>query len=67
MSSGQVQAPSSTPAQTSIAPTNVLGAYQLQQNAEQANYQAQLQNYNSGLGGLFNLGSAALSAAGPFI
>jgi hypothetical protein len=62
MSSGQVQAPSSTPAQTSIAPTNVLGAYQLQQNAEQADYQAQLQNYNSGLGGLFNLGSAALSA-----
>ena len=66
MSSGQVQAPSSTPAQTSVAPTNVLGAYQLSQNAAQANYQAQLQSYNSGLGGLFNLGSAALSAA-PFI
>jgi hypothetical protein len=67
MSSGQVQAPQSTPTQTSVAPTNVLGAYQLQQNGQQANYQAQLQNYNAGLGGLFNLGSAALTAFAPFI
>jgi hypothetical protein len=61
MSSGQVQAPSSTPAQTAVAPTDVTGAYALQQQAEQADYNAQLQSYNSGLGGLFNLGSAALN------
>ncbi|HLI66328.1 MAG TPA: hypothetical protein VKU90_08170 [Caulobacteraceae bacterium] len=61
---GQVQAPQSTPAQTSVAPTNVLGAYQLQQDALQANYAAQMQNYQSGLGGLFNLGRAAISLAG---
>ncbi len=61
MSSGQVQAPSSTPAQTAIEPTNVLGAYELQQQAQQANYQDQLAQYNSGLSGLFGLGSAAIS------
>ena len=61
MASGQVQAPSSNPAQTAVAPTDVTGAYALQQQAEQADYAAQLQSYNSGLGGLFNLGTAALS------
>jgi hypothetical protein len=62
MSSGQVQAPSSTPAQTAVAPTNGEAAYAMQQQGQLANYQAQLQSYNSGLGGLFNLGAAALSA-----
>ncbi|HLK23974.1 MAG TPA: hypothetical protein VKT30_04885 [Caulobacteraceae bacterium] len=60
MSSSQVQAPTSTPAQTQVQPTNVLGAYQLQQNAEQADYQSQLAAYDSGLNGLFGLGTAAL-------
>lgn len=64
MSSGQVNAPSSTPAQTSVNPTNALGAYSLQAQQQQNQYQAQLQQYQSGLGGLFNLGSAALGAAG---
>lgn len=60
-SSGQVALPASAPAQTSVAPTNVLGAYQLQQTALQNAYEAQMQNYASGLGGLFNLGAAALT------
>jgi hypothetical protein len=60
MSSGQVQAPSSTPAQTQVAPTNVENAYGLQQQALQSDYQNQLASYNSGLSGLFGLGSAAL-------
>ena len=64
LSSGQVQAPSvSQIAQTGVSPTDVLGAYALQQQQENANYQAQMQQYNSGLGGLFNLGSAALMFA----
>ena len=62
MSSGQVQAPSSTPAQTAVAPTDVTGAYALSQQQANANYQAQLAQYNSGLSGLFSLGSAAALA-----
>ena len=61
MSSGQVAMPS--PAQLSpaaVAPADVTGAYSLQQAALQNAYQAQMQNYQSGLGGLFNLGGAAL-------
>lgn len=58
----QVQAPQSTPAQTSVAPTDVTGAYALQQQALQQDYQSQMQSYNSSLGGLFNLGSAAMMA-----
>ena len=60
MSSGQVQAPQSNPAQTQVAPTDVTGAYALQQQALQQDYQSQMQNYNSSMGGLFNLGGAAL-------
>jgi hypothetical protein len=62
MSSGQVGMPSGvqySPVQ--VAPTNVLGAYNLNQQAQQANYQAQLANSQSLLGGLFSLGSAALT------
>ena len=67
MSSSQVGMPPSAPAQnTPVAPTNALGAYGLQQNALQNDYDAQMQNSQSGLGGLFNLGSAALKAFGPF-
>lgn len=64
MSSGQVSAPSSSPAQTAVAPTNVLGAYQMQQNTLQNDYNDEVQNNASGLGGLFNLGSAAMSTFG---
>lgn len=60
MSSGQVTQPTSTPAQTAVAPTDVEGAYALQQQALQQDYQSQMAQYNSGLGGLFNLGSSAL-------
>lgn len=63
MSSNQVQSPSVGQfAQTGVAPTDVLGAYALSQQQQNANYQAQMQQYNSGLGGLFNLGSSALMA-----
>jgi hypothetical protein len=48
-----------------VAPTDVTGAYGL--NAQMANnaYQAQMQNQQSTLGGLFSLGSAAISAWNP--
>lgn len=63
MSSGQVQGPSAGQfAQTGVAPTDVTGAYALSQQAAQANYQSQMQQYQSGLGGLFNLGSSAMLA-----
>jgi hypothetical protein len=61
----QVAMPPSSPAQnTPVQPANALGAYQLQQNALQSDYQAQLQNSQSGLTGLFNLGAAALKTFG---
>ncbi len=62
MSSSQVQAPQSTAAQTSVSPTDVTGAYGLQAQQQNAQYQAQLANYQSGMGGLFSLGSAAIMA-----
>lgn len=64
MSSSQVGMPTGinyTPSQ--IAPTDVTGAYALNSNAANANYQAQLKNSQSNMGGLFQLGSAALQAA----
>ena len=61
MGSTQVGMPQSAPAQnTQVQPVNTLGAYQLQQQALQDNYAEQLKNNQSGLTGLFNLGSAAL-------
>lgn len=60
---GQVQNPtgiSYTP--TSVAPTDVLGAYALSQQQANANYQTQLAQQQSLLGGLFNLGSSAAMA-----
>lgn len=65
MSSGQVAAPSAAQiSPTAVAPTDVTGAYALQQQALQNAYQSQMANYQSGLGGLFNLGSAALGLFG---
>lgn len=50
--------------QTQIAPTDVMGAYQMQQQAQQQQYQQQMQANNATTGGLFGLGSAALGAWG---
>lgn len=64
MSSSQVQSPTGinyTPSQ--VAPTDVLGAYALNQQAQQAAYQARMQQQNSMMGGMFQLGAAAL----PFL
>lgn len=63
LSGGQLQGPSfiNTP-QTNIAPTNVLGAYQNAQQGNQYNYEQQMQNNSSALGGLFGLAGAGLSA-----
>lgn len=64
LSSGQVQSPTAAQfSQTAVAPTDVTGAYALQQQQLNNNYQAQVANQNAGLSGLFNLGSAALSFA----
>ena len=64
MSSGQVSAPQTAQlSQTGIAAPDVTGAYALQSQALQNTYDAQEQNYQSGLGGLFNLGSSLISAA----
>lgn len=63
MSSGQVGMPTGinyTP--SSVNPTDVLGAYALNSQVQNQNYQAQMQNQASGMGGLFNLGAAALMA-----
>lgn len=61
LGSGQVQMPtgiSYTPSQ--VGQTDVTGAYALNSQAQQAAYQAQLQQQNSLMGGLFSLGSAAI-------
>ncbi len=65
MSGSQVSQPNfgQTP-QTGVAPTDVTGAYGLAQNAMNANYQAQNQNYQGMMGGLFGLGKAALGGWG---
>ncbi len=60
----QVQSPngiSYTPSQ--VAPTDVTGAYALNQAGQQANYNAAQQQQQGLMGGLFSLGSAAL----PFL
>lgn len=61
LGSGQVQAPTGvayTP--TSVSPTDVTGAYALNAQQQQAQYQSQMQAQGGLLGGLFSLGSAAL-------
>lgn len=54
-------------AQTSVSPTNVLDAYQQQQNAQWNAYNAQMNQYSSMLGGIGglagSLGSAAIMAS----
>jgi hypothetical protein len=63
LSGSQVQGPQfvNTP-QSQIAGPNMLGAYALQNQGQQANYQAQMQNYGAGIGGLFGLAGAGLTA-----
>ena len=46
------------PPQTGVSPTDVVGAYQNYQNAQQQAYQARMQNYSSMMGGLFSIPSA---------
>jgi hypothetical protein len=46
-----------------MQPTNVIGSYQLSQDAAEKNYQAQLQRQNAMWGGLAGLGSAGILAA----
>lgn len=63
MSGGQVGMPQGvqyTP--TSVAPTDVLGAYALNQQGQNANYQARLANQQAGLSGLYSLGAAGITA-----
>lgn len=63
MGNGQVQMPGGyNGSQTSVAPTDVTGAYALQQQQLNSNYQSQMANYQSGLSGLFSLGSAGMMA-----
>jgi hypothetical protein len=48
---------------TQVAPTDVLGAYALNQQAQNAAYQAKMGSYGGTLGGLFSLGSSAIMAS----
>ena len=52
--------PIATPTPTSIAPTDVIGATGLSQNAAMQAYQAQLAQQNAQFGGLASLGGAGL-------
>lgn len=61
MGQGQVQSPQGTGfSPTNVAPTDVTGAYALNAQQQQQNYQAALQQQQSTLGGLFGLGTAAM-------
>ena len=46
-----------------VQPTDVLGAYALNQQQRQANYQSQMGMFNGLMGGLFGLGSSAIMAS----
>jgi hypothetical protein len=68
MSGTQVSTPQGvqyTP--SSVGQTDVTGAYALNSQAQNANYQAAMQNNSSNMGGLFALGSAAMKAAPMFM
>lgn len=54
--------PIATPAQTSVAPTDVVGATSAANSAAMAQYQAQLAQQNSMYGGLASLGAAGIMA-----
>jgi hypothetical protein len=64
MSAGQVGMPQGVQySPTSVGQTDVLGAYALNSQAQQAAYQAQAQQQAGMMGGLFSLGSAAIMAS----
>jgi hypothetical protein len=64
LGSGQVTMPQGVQySPVNVAPTDVLGAYALNQQQRNANYQAQMGQYGGLLGGLFNLGSSAIMAS----
>lgn len=67
MGGGQIQNPSftNTP-QEQVAPTDVTGAYALQQSALNNNYNQQVANNSAAQGGMFGLGGSALGALGSF-
>lgn len=52
--------------QTQMAPTDVIGAHGLSQQAQNAAYQGQMSAHNASLGGMYGLGSAAIMGAGMF-
>jgi hypothetical protein len=63
MSSSQVASPQGvqyTPSQ--VSPTDVTGAYALNSQAQQAAYNARMQNQASNMGGMFKLGASILAA-----
>ena len=63
MGSGQVALPQGFGyAAAQVSPANVLGAYQLQSQAQNQAYQSQLAQQNALTGGLFGLGSSILGA-----
>lgn len=63
MGGGQVQNPSfSNTPQTQVAPTDVTGAYALQQSALNNNYNQQVAQNSATQGGMFGLGSAGIMA-----
>jgi len=63
LGAGQVSMPQSANGNTSVQPTDVLGAYALNAQQQQAQYQAKLAQTNGLLGGLFSLGSAGIIAS----
>lgn len=62
-----INAPSAATANTNLAPTDYLGAVQLNQSAQNAAYQARMQAYQSNLAGMYGLGSALLGGAGRML
>lgn len=64
MSGSQVSMPQGVQySPTGVAPTDVLGAHALSQQAQQQAYAQQMQNRSGMMGGLFQLGSAAILAS----
>lgn len=53
------------PAQSGIAPTDVVGAYKLASDAAEKNYAAKIAAQNAKFGGLAGLGGAGVLAFGP--
>lgn len=55
------------PAQSGVAPTDVVGAYKLASDAAEKNYLAKLAANNAMYGGLAGLGGAGIAAFGPSV